>query len=262
MMISKPPDLRARLPSMRVKKPPVDPMGVLIRLWYLEEGRDVHVGEIVGYTLIDHTMLADPAKGRRSYPISPGNPIVDGSIYDRDILSGGYRWWVALTLAPTVALTTHPFPHPLTPLSHSFPHPLTPLSHSFPHRLPRLLSLSPTHRPASASAKDARPGRPRRRPRQERQQEKRGQTRHLRIAKKIHPVEISSDAEGEGHQPAAPVAIGGLRGILLASVPGGRPGRRGEGERGEATEERERPPAQQAALDVCGGGAVAGAGGI
>ncbi len=88
----------SRQPS--AKRP--DPMGILIRLWYLEEGRDVNAGEIVGYTLIDHQMLANPAKGRRSYPISMGNPLVEGSMYDRDILSGRWdgsavlRWYFAV----------------------------------------------------------------------------------------------------------------------------------------------------------------------
>ena len=86
--------LRARKVSLRL--PPQQPqphverraMGILVRIWYLEEGQDVNTGEIVGYTFMDAATLADPPLGRRSFPIEPTFPIKMGSMYDRDLASG------------------------------------------------------------------------------------------------------------------------------------------------------------------------------
>ena len=62
--------------------------GLMIRIWYLEEGQDVSVGEIVGYVLIDDSMLRDPARGRRSYAIQKDIPYPEKSIYDTALHSG------------------------------------------------------------------------------------------------------------------------------------------------------------------------------
>jgi len=83
-----------RKSSLRAAAPPALPaenrraMGVLIRIWYLEEGQDVNTGEIVGYTFMDAATLAEPPLGRRSFPIEPHFPIKLGSMYDRDLASG------------------------------------------------------------------------------------------------------------------------------------------------------------------------------
>jgi hypothetical protein len=83
-----------RKSSLRAAAPPALPaenrraMGVLIRIWYLEEGQDVNTGEIVGYTFMDAATLAEPPLGRRSFPIEPHFPITLGSMYDRDLASG------------------------------------------------------------------------------------------------------------------------------------------------------------------------------
>ena len=69
-------------------KPPKVNRGLMIRIWYLEEGQDVSVGEIVGYVLIDDDMLKDPAKGRRSYAIQKDIPYPEKSIYDTALHSG------------------------------------------------------------------------------------------------------------------------------------------------------------------------------
>ena len=62
--------------------------GLLIRIWYLEEGQDVNVGEIVGYVLIDDDMLKEPARGRRSYAIEKDIPYPEKSMYDTAVHSG------------------------------------------------------------------------------------------------------------------------------------------------------------------------------